>query len=75
MRFNKKLNRLGTETAFEVSAQSRDWENRGHKVYPFHLGDINLKTPKSIRERTIKFINDFKNGYCPSEGFLNFGML
>tara|TARA_B000000557_G_C20810847_1_gene460021 strand:- start:1021 stop:2217 length:1197 start_codon:yes stop_codon:yes gene_type:complete len=68
MRFNKKLNRLGTETAFEVSAQSRDWENRGHKVYPFHLGDINLKTPKSIRERTIKFINDFKNGYCPSEG-------
>ena len=68
MRFNAKLNKLGTETAFEVSAQSRDWENKGNKVYPFHLGDINLQTPKSIREKTVKFLNDFKNGYCPSEG-------
>ncbi|MBT4154180.1 MAG: aminotransferase class I/II-fold pyridoxal phosphate-dependent enzyme [Candidatus Marinimicrobia bacterium] len=68
MKFNTKLNRLGTETAFAVSAQARVWAEKGHKIYPFHLGDINLPTPKNIREATHKFMNQNKNGYCPSEG-------
>ena len=67
-KLNRKLTRLGTETAFSVSAESKAWLNKGNDVYPFHLGDINISTPKLIREATIKFINDNKNGYCPSEG-------
>ena len=68
MEFNKKLEKLGTETAFAVSAEANSWANKGNKVYPFHLGDINIQTPLVIREMTSRYMNDRKNGYCPSEG-------
>jgi len=62
---------LGTETAFAVSAQAREWVAKGNKVYPFHLGDINLSTPQNIIEAANRYIVDGKNGYCPSEGILS----
>lgn len=68
MKLSKDLNRLGTETAFAVSKEAKTMSEKGHKIYPFHLGDINIKTPESIREATLKYMNDDKNGYCPSEG-------
>ncbi len=71
MKYAKQISRLGTETAFAVSAQARSWADKGHKVYPFHLGDINLKTPQNIVEATMKAIGDGKTGYCPSEGILS----
>ena len=70
MRFSKKLDDLGTETAFAVSAEARSWSEKGIKVYPFHLGDINMETPELIREATNRFMNDGKNGYCSSEGVI-----
>tara|TARA_Y100001001_G_scaffold154365_1_gene169047 strand:- start:5817 stop:7013 length:1197 start_codon:yes stop_codon:yes gene_type:complete len=70
MQFAKQINRLGTETAFAVSAQARAWAAKGHKVYPFHLGDINLATPENIVDATLKAIRDGNTGYCPSEGIL-----
>ena len=71
MKYAKQISSLGTETAFAVSAQARSWAEKGHKVYPFHLGDINLKTPQNIVEATMKAIGDGKTGYCPSEGILS----
>ena len=68
MKYAKQLQNLGTETAFAVSAQARQWSEKGNKVYPFHLGDINLPTPKNIVEATVKSIKDGLTGYCPSEG-------
>tara|TARA_B100001250_G_scaffold889_1_gene806 strand:- start:244 stop:1440 length:1197 start_codon:yes stop_codon:yes gene_type:complete len=68
MKLSKDLNRLGTETAFAVSKEAKTMSEKGHKIYPFHLGDINIKTPESIREATLRYMNDDKNGYCPSEG-------
>ena len=56
MKYAKQLQNLGTETAFAVSAQARQWSEKGNKVYPFHLGDINLPTPKNIVEATVKSI-------------------
>jgi len=70
MRFSKNLDNLGTETAFAVSAEAKSWSDQGQLVYPFHLGDINIATPKIIRDSTNRFMNDGKNGYCPSEGIL-----
>ena len=52
MKLNKKLAQLGTETAFAVSTEARSWSEKGHKVFPFHLGDINIMTPENIREAT-----------------------
>ena len=70
MQYANQLKQLGTETAFAVSAQAQAWAKKGHKVYPFHLGDINLATPENIVEATLKGIRDGKTGYCPSEGIL-----
>ena len=70
MEYSKQLKKLGTETAFAVSAQASAWAEKGNKVYPFHLGDFNLPTPENIVEATLKGIIDGKTGYCPSEGIL-----
>lgn len=63
-----RMERLGTENAFVVGDQAAEWEAKGNKVYPFHLGDINLQTPKKIRDATIKAMNEGKTGYCPNAG-------
>ena len=61
MKYSNQLQNLGTETAFAVSAQAKEWAEKGNKVYPFHLGDINLPTPENIVEATIKSIKDGKS--------------
>ena len=71
MKYSDQLKNLGTETAFAVSAQAKEWAEKGNKVYPFHLGDINLPTPENIVEATIKSIKDGLTGYCPSEGIFS----
>lgn len=63
-----RISRLGTETAFAVSAEAAAWAAQGHKVYPFHLGDLNLPTPSNVVEASFKAIKDGKTGYCPNVG-------
>ena len=43
-----RLDNLGTETAFAVSQAAAEWGAQGNRIYPFHLGDINLPTPANI---------------------------
>lgn len=63
-----RISLLGTETAFAVSGEATAFAAKGNKVYPFHLGDLNLKTPSTIVSATIRAINDGKTGYCPPQG-------
>ena len=70
MKFSSNIENLGTETAFKVSMEANSLLKNGKKIYPFHLGDINIKTPKVIRDATSRYMNDNKNGYCPSEGVM-----
>ena len=51
MNLNNQLKKLGTETAFSVSAEAKAWKDKGHEVYHFHLGDLNFQTPLNIREK------------------------
>ena len=64
----ERLDRLGTETAFAVSAAAADWAARGNRVYPFHLGDINLPTPANVVDAMNRAIAEGKTGYCPAAG-------
>ena len=48
------MQRLGTETAFAVSAEAGEWSALGHTVYPFHLGDLDLPTPQNVVEATSR---------------------
>jgi aspartate/methionine/tyrosine aminotransferase len=68
MRIADKIARLGTETAFAVSAEAAAFAAKGNKVYPFHLGDINIITPANIIEAAVKAMKDGKTGYCPNAG-------
>lgn len=66
--YSDKLKNLGTETAFAVSIDATEFAQSGNSVFPFHLGDINISTPKNIIEETKKAMYDNKNGYVPANG-------
>ncbi len=67
-RIAARIGRLGTETAFAVSAEAAAWAAEGHRVYPFHLGDLDLATPQNVVEAAFKAIRDGHTGYCPNAG-------
>jgi aspartate/methionine/tyrosine aminotransferase len=64
----ERISRLGTETAFAVSAEAAAWGAKGNKLYPFHLGDMNILTPEDVMEASIKAMKAGKTGYCPNAG-------
>ncbi len=64
----ERLNNLGTETAFAVSLAAAEWAAKGNKVFPFHLGDINLPTPANVVDAMNRAIADGKTGYCAAAG-------
>ncbi len=63
-----RLSRLGTETAFAVSAQAALHAAKGNKVYPFHLGDMNIPTPANIMDAANQAMRGGKTGYCSNYG-------
>lgn len=70
MRIADRTRALGTETAFAVAARAASHAATGAAVYPFHLGDLNFRTPGGIVEAAEKAIRDGKTGYCPNGGIL-----
>jgi aspartate/methionine/tyrosine aminotransferase len=68
MELAERVARLGTETAFAVSAEANAFAAQGNKVYPFHLGDLNLKTPANVLAAGIRAMQEGKTGYCANAG-------
>jgi len=68
MHLSERVARLGTETAFAVSAEAAAYAAQGNRVYPFHLGDLNLPTPPNIVEAAVRAMRDGKTGYCSNYG-------
>ncbi len=68
MALAERLERLGTETAFSVSLAAADWAAQGNRVYPFHLGDLNLRTPRIVIDAMDQAIADGMTGYCAAAG-------
>lgn len=68
MQLADRLSRLGTETAFAVSAEAAAHAAEGNRIFPFHLGDMNIKTPDNIIDAAIKAVREGKTGYCPNNG-------
>jgi aspartate/methionine/tyrosine aminotransferase len=63
-----RIARLGTETAFAVSGEAAAHAAKGRRIYPFHLGDMNLPTPSTVVEGAFKAVREGKTGYCPPAG-------
>ncbi len=68
MSLASRLQNLGTETAFAVSLAAAEWAASGNRVFPFHLGDLNLPTPSNVVAAMDRAIADGKTGYCAAAG-------
>ena len=67
-RIADRIASLGTETAFAVADDARALAATGQRVFPFHLGDMNLPTPPNIVEAAVRAIRDGRTGYAPAAG-------
>jgi aspartate/methionine/tyrosine aminotransferase len=70
MHLATRLSNLGTETAFAVSLAAADWAAKGNRVFPFHLGDMNLPTPANVVAAMEQAIADGRTGYCAAAGIM-----
>ncbi len=68
MQLAERIQRLGSETAFAVSIEAAAFAAAGRRVFPFHLGDMNIPTPRNIMDATYKAMKDGKTGYCSNYG-------
>ncbi|MFP3395981.1 pyridoxal phosphate-dependent aminotransferase [Brevibacterium sp. H602] len=68
MKTARRLDNLGTETAFRVAQAAADWKAKGNEVFPFHLGDLNFPLAPHIVEAMEQAIRNGKTGYCPGPG-------
>ncbi|MEM2117491.1 MAG: pyridoxal phosphate-dependent aminotransferase [Candidatus Bathyarchaeia archaeon] len=66
--FAKRMETLGTETAFEVLAKAKALEKQGKEVIHLEIGEPDFDTPKYIKEAAIKALNDGYTHYVPSAG-------
>jgi aspartate/methionine/tyrosine aminotransferase len=64
----ERMSRIGTETAFAVSLEAAQLARQGKKIYPFHLGDMNIVTPSNVIDATVEAMKGGKTGYCPTAG-------
>jgi len=64
----QRMSRIGTETAFAVSQEAAQLARTGKKIFPFHLGDMNIITPETVRRGAIEAMQAGKTGYCPTAG-------
>ena len=64
----KRMNRLGTETAFEVLARAKAMEAKGRDVIHLEIGEPDFDTPENIRTAAKKALDEGFTHYGPSAG-------
>ena len=72
MRFAARMDRLGTESAFEVLAKAKALEAQGRDIIHLEIGQPDFITPMNICEAAFKAMKDGHTGYGPSAGLLEF---
>ncbi len=68
--FAERMNRLGTETAFEVLANARALEAQGRDIVHLEIGEPDFDTPDNIRKAAEKAIWAGYTHYGPSAGLM-----
>ena len=66
--FAKKMDLLGTETAFEVLAKAKALEKKGREIVHLEIGEPDFDTPNNIKEAAIKALKDGYTHYVPASG-------
>jgi aspartate aminotransferase len=70
MRIAEWMDRLGTETAFEVLVKAKDLEAKGRNIVHLEVGEPDSATPANIVEAGVRALRDGKTNYAPSAGIL-----
>jgi len=68
MRLADRMERLGTETAFEAAARARDLEATGRDVIHLEIGEPDFDTPANIRAAAKRALDDGWTHYGPALG-------
>lgn len=66
--FAQAMDRLGTETAFEVLARAKQLEAQGKDVVHLEIGEPDFDTPKNIVEAGKRALDEGYTHYGPSAG-------
>jgi aspartate/methionine/tyrosine aminotransferase len=64
------LDRLGTETAFDVLARAQKLKDAGKDIINLGIGQPDFPTPVNIVEAATKALRDGHHGYTPANGIL-----
>jgi len=64
----KRMEGLGTETAFEVLAKAKALEKQGRSIVHLEIGEPDFDTPSNIKEAAIKAMKAGYTHYVPAAG-------
>jgi len=70
MQLAQRMDRLGTETAFEVLARAKALEAQGRSIVNLGIGQPDFPTPDNIVAAAQKALDDGHHGYTPANGIL-----
>lgn len=68
MKFAARMNRLGTESAFEVLARAKQLEAQGRSVIHLEIGQPDFKTAPNICDAAYRAMQAGYTGYGPAAG-------
>jgi aspartate aminotransferase len=72
MKFAERMNRLGTESAFDVLAKAKRLEAEGRNIIHLEIGQPDFQTPPHICEAACRAMRDGYTGYGPAAGLPEF---
>ena len=64
----ERMNRLGTETAFEVLSKANKMQADGREIIHLEIGEPDFDTPRNIIDAAINALNNGFTHYGPSAG-------
>jgi aspartate aminotransferase len=70
MKLADSLERLGTETAFNVLARAKELERQGKDVIHLEIGEPDFDTPTHICDAAAAAMRAGQTHYCPSAGLI-----
>lgn len=70
MQFASRMNRLGTENAFEILAEVNRLKAEGRDIISFAIGEPDFETADHIKDAAIRALRDNQTHYGPSNGIL-----
>ena len=68
MKLASRMNRLGTETAFEVLARARALEAQGREIVHLEIGEPDFDTPANVVKAGVDALQNSHTHYTPSAG-------